>query len=655
MIYLLIQWLSMILEKRFRWTILIFLGFNTGVFGQSYLTLNQVGKKEQAAFQEAKSLAANGQYEKALKTIHQLQSKFPTFIESWLLLGKIKYDLNALPEAQAAFLKVIGFDPDFNTETYYMLGVTEWKLDQFDQAAQHLEVFLQKKPRSERLKSQAQRYFENAQFASYSIKNPVPFTPKPLDEAINSEMPEYLPSLTADQQMLVFTRYVQGQEDFYSSKKVGEQWQKAVAMEDLNTPLNEGAQTIAADGKTIVFGAGDREGGFGGYDLYISESRNDAFTAPINLGEAINTKARERQPSLSSDGKTLFFECNRPDGLGGTDIWVAYKQANGSWTKAQHIGQPINTGYDESAPFLHPDGQTLYFMSNGHPGMGGFDLYLSRKQPDGTWGKPINLGYPINTKADEGALIVSLDGQKAYFTSDKTKGRATDIFEFEMPKSIQPQAVTYVKATVKDADTKKVLPNANAVFINPTNNTKHLEAKTDQEGTFLVVLPKDTDFGLNVSCKGYVFYSEYFALSESYLSQRPYNLEIFLQAIPKATTSTPVTSKPIVLKNLFFETGSSAILEKSFPELQQLKTLLEQQPQLHIEIQGHTDDVGDELSNQQLSEQRAQAVYDYLVKVGISQARLAYKGFGESQPIAPNDTPEGRQINRRTAFIIKGK
>lgn len=618
---------------------------------QTYTTLNDLGKKEQSTFQEAKLLAADGNYDKAQKLIRQLQEKFPNFIDSWLLLGKIRYDLSEHKEAQYAFLKVITFNPDFNIETYYMLGVTEWKLDQFEEAARHFEAFLQRNPKSERLKAQAQRYFENAQFASQAIKNPVPFVPKALDDAINSLLPEYLPSLTADQQMLVFTRYVDGQEDFYASKKVNGKWQKAEPISTLNTPLNEGAQTISADGKTIVFGAGDRTDGFGGYDLYISEFRKGEFTVPVNLGENINTKARERQPSLSSDGKTLLFERNRSDGKGGTDIWRSDKMPNGKWSKAQNLGAPINTVYDESAPFLHPDGQTLYFMSNGHPGMGDFDLYFSRKQPDGTWGKPENLGYPINTKSAEGALIVSLDGKKGYFTSDKIQGRTTDIFEFDLPPYPQPQPVTYVRAIVKDAVTKKLLPNADATFTNLKNNSFSIQAKTDGEGSFLVVLNMDTDFGLNVTHPNYLFFSENFALSASYQVQSLYELEILLQPVPNQSIKKPIF-EPIVLKNLFFETGSSVLLEQSIPELERLKTLMEEQAQLRIEIHGHTDNIGDEASNQQLSEARAKAVYDYLIQKGIIASRLAYKGFGKTQPIASNDTPEGRQTNRRTAFVV---
>lgn len=270
------------------------------------------------------------------------------------------------------------------------------------------------------------------------------------------------------------------------------------------------------------------------------------------MGAAINTSYRERQPSLSNDGKMLFFESNRPGGLGGSDIWVSYRQANGTWSNAKNLGGPINTTEDDESPFLHPDGETLYFMSKGNPGMGGFDLYKSQLQADGSWSKPVNLGYPINTKADEGAIVVTLDGTTAYFTSSQRDGKGTDIFYFDLPKHIQPTPVTYVRAIIKDGNTKKAIPNAQASFVNLKTAQTHLSTKTDAEGEFLVVLPIGYDFSLNISSNGYLFYSEYFALTQSSSLDEPFELEVLLYPIPLEKTEI-IVRRPVVLKNIFLK------------------------------------------------------------------------------------------------------
>ena len=473
-----------------------------------------------------------------------------------------------------------------------------------------------------------------------------------------------MPSLTADGEKLVFVRVVGRQEDFYLSQKKNGRWEEAIPLENINHPqLSEGAQSIAANGKSIVFTACERKEGMGRCDLYIAEMKNGQWQPARNLGSPINTKGWESQPSLSADGNTLYFVSDRQGGQGLIDLWVSRKDTAGHWGEPQNLGPTINTAEREQAPFIHPDGQTLYFMSDGHPGLGGFDIYFSRLQPDGSWGTPQNLGYPINTEANEGAFIVSLDGATAYFSTDragvldslmpedrKLLRRASDIYSFELYPEARPQPVTYVKAIVREAGTRRPLI-AEVDFIKLKSGQSHVQAQTDEEGEFLVVLPMGEDYALNVSKPGYLFHSENFALAEASSLTEPFLLEIELSPISEPTAGEPA-AKPVILKNVFFETASAALRPESTAELTRLKDLLEDNPGLAIRINGHTDNVGSEEDNQLLSENRAKAVYDFLVEKGIPEERLQYKGYGESKPIATNYTAEGRQQNRRTEFEV---
>ncbi|MEL6924644.1 MAG: OmpA family protein [Bacteroidota bacterium] len=485
---------------------------------------------------------------------------------------------------------------------------------------------------------------------------------------LNTNQAEYLPSFTADGETLIYTRVVRGQEDFYYSTMENGEWLAGLPLTAINTPASEGAQSISANGKIMVFTACSRKDGLGECDLYYSEVRNNRWTPPANMGEPINTRGWESQPALSADGSILYFASRRPGGLGSIDIWRSERKADGKWTEPINVGAPINTPMEDKAPFLHHDGQTLYFMSEGHPGMGGHDLYLSRKNTDGSWSEPKNLGYPINTKGHEGALVISLDGRKAYFSTNQkytetdegiysaaVKGNETDIYSFDLYEDVRPLPVTYVKATVKDAETKKALV-ASVEFVDLATGQVQANAYTDKEGEFLVCLPLGKDYALNVAKKQYLFHSENFALSNNSQLDKPYLLDIALQPIKlDVATDQPsevTAAKPVVLKNVFFDTGSNVLQSTSFIELQKLAQLLKENTTLRIQINGHTDDVGSDTDNQKLSENRAKAVYQYLLEQGIPEGQLSYKGFGETQPIADNTTEAGKQANRRTEFII---
>jgi outer membrane protein OmpA-like peptidoglycan-associated protein/Tfp pilus assembly protein PilF len=636
---------------------ILFLLLASALTAQDYTTLDNVSPKLKKQYDKAIELVMTSQLESALIQLEDILKKDTSFIDAYIQKGNVLYDLGRTPESEAAFEKALAIDPDYQEVLWYQLGVTEWRQDKYTEAVGHFEHYLSMKPDNQRQIELARELYEKASFAANAVQNPVPFELRRLPEAINTSDQEYFPSFTADEQTLIFTRVVNRQEDFYLSEKDEKgEWSVSKPIETINTSLNEGAQTISADGRFLVFTACNRRGGFGGCDLYYSELIDGEWTPAKNIGAPINTRAWESQPSLSADGRTLFFASDQK-GSSKKDIWVSYRYSNGQWSQPQNVSS-VNSSGDDKGPFIHADGQTLYFMSDGHQGMGGFDLFYSRRQEDGSWGKPINMGVPINTKTDEGLLVVSLRGDHAYYASDRATAEGTtssrgqvnyDIYEFELYPEARPQPVTYVQARVFHAETKAPL-TAFTEFVNLSKNIVWTASETAPDGTFLAVLPVGADYALNVSKEGFLFHSEHFGLDSIRSLTEPFLLDIYLQPIPEGGATE--TSKPIVLKNVFFETGSAALRDESQTELNYLVRLLESNPQLNIQINGHTDNVGSEKDNATLSANRARAVYEYLIEKGISEDRLAFKGFGETVPVASNDTPAGRQENRRTEFEV---
>jgi outer membrane protein OmpA-like peptidoglycan-associated protein len=296
---------------------------------------------------------------------------------------------------------------------------------------------------------------------------------------------------------------------------------------------------------------------------------------------------------------------------------------------------------------IHPDGKTLYFSSNGHPGLGGLDIFVSRKDEDGKWGEPQNLGYPINTKDDENSLLVSASGDIAYFASDREGGQGgLDLYKFKLYNEARPQMVTYAQGVVFDAKTKERL-GARFELIDLESGEQVVESYSNPgNGEFLVSLPSGRDYALNVSREGYLFYSDNFTLSQE-SATAPKQLEVPLKRIEEGSS--------VVLNNVFFDVDQYKLKPQSKVELDKLIEFLKLNPELRIEISGHTDNVGTDEANKVLSQNRAQSVVDYLLENGISKDRLSAKGFGESKPIASNDNEEGRAKNRRTEFEVIGK
>lgn len=578
------------------------------------------------------------------------------FIEAYMLMGDVYADKKEYESAVIYYRKAIAIDSTFFPNNFLNIGINEYLCGKYANAKKDLKSFINCKTANSLNKKRAEYLIENCDFGINAVNNPVPFKPVNMGDSINSELNEYLPSLTADEQTLVITRKIpkedysydmgnREQEDFYISYRSDSIWSKAKDVgSPLNTVGNEGAQCISADGKFMYFTACNRPDGYGSCDLYVAEKINDHWGVPRNMGIIVNSEKWDSQPSISSDGKTLYFTSARA-GSKNMDIWMTTKDDNDKWSKPVRLSDSINTEGGEMAPFIHPDNQTLYFASNGHMGMGGYDIFYSRKDTAGNWGAPVNIGYPINTCADESYLIVNSAGDKAYFASDMKGGYGGfDIYYFELYKDARPNMVTYMKGSVFNSITKTKL-KAKVELIDLKTGKTIVESYSDSlKGEFLVCLINEHDYALNVSKEGYLFYSENFNLTGNHSKLDPYLKDVPLQPIKKGEV--------VILKNIFFDTDKYDLKPESTVELEKLLTLLKKNPKIKIEISGHTDNVGEDNYNQTLSENRAKAVYDYLINHGISKERLTYKGYGESVPIDTNDTEEGRANNRRTEFKV---
>lgn len=631
------------------------------VSGQAYKTLKTVPSKAANHYNKAMSLQRGGELRQAISELDNALKVAPDFMDALVLQASLSGAIGRFEQAITGFKKAIDLDPEYSPRLYYELALNEFDFERYDDAAKNVKRYLAAAPDNDPRRDRGERLLANARFAAEAVKDPKPFVPENLGPSINTAGDEYLPSFTADGEQLIFTARVQNQEDFFYTRKVDGAWLPRQPLQDINTSNNEGAQSISADGRLMVFTRCTPEAGC---NLFFSEFKHSKWTKPKSMGEPVNSRAWDGQPSLSANGELLFFASERPGGMGGRDIWMSRRAPDGTWKTPVNVGAPINTPGRDECPFLHADGQTIYFCSDGHPGMGKADLFVSRYEGS-KWGQPMNLGYPINTSAQEGTLTVSTDGQTAYFArggqtnGDAITGRPhVDIFSFPLYEAARPQPVTYVKAKVSDQVTGERLV-ADLLFTELSGGQPYARAKSGDAGDFIICLPAAYEFGLQVSKEGYFFHSENFAPQPGRTLPDPFVLDIRLLPLgsaPKASQAASADDKTaapaIVLRNVFFATGSAELLPASVAELGQLKKLLDTQPLLRIRIDGHTDNVGDAAANQVLSEGRAQAVYDYLVAQGIAAERLAYKGFGDRQPLEANDTATGRQRNRRTEFVV---
>jgi outer membrane protein OmpA-like peptidoglycan-associated protein len=625
--------------------------------------------------------AARSSYAEATTYALKAIVKDPNFWEAHLFAGEMFEYQKKNKEAIYHYREALRINPTHSPSggTYFYLGALEYATNDFENAKKDLNKYITFKNADPKQIQAAREILEACDKAIEALKNPEKFEPVNLGPGVNTADPEYFPTITVDGKTLLFTRRIHDdkvpgpmkeQEDFYVSNLTQyNAWGTAVAMpENINTVRNEGAPTIAADGRSLIFVAcamgdvqdyGPGREGAGSCDMFVTKRMGNNWTNPTNLAGKINTLSWESQPSLSADGRTIYF-IRRVSGRGmeaDADVFMSKLQDDGSWGVATRLPNTINTPYPEESVLIHPDGKTLYFASRGHKGFGGLDLYVSRMDAAGNWGPAENLGYPINTAADENSLLVSADGEIAFFASDRPGGYGKlDIYYFIMPERIRPTKTLYFDGLVYDVTTpnKKPIPGKfTLIDIKTGKEIVHSEADP-LTGAFTVSLPINCEYVLNVSYPGYNFFSQNFNMTV------PDNQEVVHMDVPMVPISSP--GIPVTLKNVFFDLSKATLRPESFIELNKLRDFLKSNPTLRIEIAGHTDTRGDAVENQKLSEARAKSVMDYLIAQGIDAKRLTSNGYGETKPIITDEAiakmttdkekEKAHQENRRTEYVI---
>lgn len=607
-----------------------------------------VSKKAQSLFNEGLKFQSYGEYEQAINLFKQSIKKAPKFLNAYDALANTYQKDNQLINSKNTYLKLLSLKSD-HFFGLYELGNIYFDLGNLDSSEFYYRRFLRINSSNDKYAQNAQLNLRNINFSRDAFKNPVNVNPVNMGSSINSKDQEYSPAFAIDEKTIYITKRMgnlsdnRPNEDLYFAELNDESWDKVKDIgPPINTIENEGAFSISSDGNYIFFTSCSRNGGKGQCDIWLTSKKNNRWDEPKNLQSPINTKYWESQPSISSDGRMLYFSSDRPGGYGGTDIWVS-EFSNSGWSAPKNLGPAVNTSKDEQFPFIHSDNRTLYFSSNGHPGLGKSDLYLTRKDVKLNWETPINMGFPINSRGQDWNLVVARDGKTAYFSSDQLKGfGGLDIYTFQLPEKLQAEKVSYLRGYVRDAITKQPL-SAN-VELSPINGepTTLTYAKPGT-GMFLVPLKTNMKYALTIDKDGYLFYTEFYNMPAIQRDQ-PIELFIDLEKIKLGNS--------VVLKNIFFDIDKSDIKDESKQELEKLIDFLSENNSIRIEISGHTDNVGDSKHNMVLSENRAKSVCDFLTNNGIEKSRLTYKGFGDTQPIKQNNTDENRAKNRRTEFKI---
>ncbi len=612
----------------------------------------QNSTKIQQQFQKAMQYYNLLEYKNAISEIEKLLKKEPTYIDAILLLSDIYHDSGSTLKEIETLETALQYSK--NSLILYRLAKANFSVGNYENALVNFGKYLQTSGVTDVRKTEINHYILNCRFAIDAMKKPVDFNPVRLSPNVNSEYDEYWPSIALDGEKLVFTRRQKQpngvvQEDFFISEFDSMGWNNARPVFEINTNENEGAQALSADGRLLFFTACNRPEGFGSCDLYYSVFNGMKWSTPRNAGNAVNGGSWDAQPTISSDNRFLYFSSNRTGGKGKKDIWQAEllgieENGNLKWNEPKNLGDTINTKGDEISPFMHPNNKSFYYASDFLIGMGGLDLFQTELLKDGGFTEPINMGFPINTFKDEQGLNISFDGKTAYFASEREEIQGLDIFTFQLPEELRPEPVSYVKAKITDAETGNAI-RAIVDLINISDGSNiHRMEKADDNGEILLCLPLNSNYAFNVSETSYLFYSQSIQLEGLNSLKNPLLLNIQLEPIKIGAEMN--------LYNIYFETDSFRILPESEPELTKLVSFLKNNTNLDVEIQGHTDNTGRPESNFSLSEKRAQSVVEYLISKGILPSRLKSKGFGETIPVATNDTEEGRMLNRRTTVKI---
>lgn len=608
-------------------------------------TLSTKNKKAIDLYVEADNYRVRGQYDQAIRLLKQAIEKDNKFEEAFYRLAVTYRSAGDLALSSESFEQALGLTPyPLKQKVYlYFLGDNYLRSGQYEKSITNLDKFLAVE-KTDRVKIDlAMIWKTQAAYGLAHLGENVGYKIRVLSDTVNKYPMQYFPAITADGEELIFTvRYGRAHndnEDIFVSRKKDGKWAEPVSISvNINTEYREGACSISADGRHLIFTiCGPR-----GCDLYESKKEGEVWRKPVNLGTGVNSSGWEAQPSLSADGNELYFVSDRKGGIGGYDIWYSKKDSTGAWSRAINLGKSVNTKFDETAPFIHVNNRNLFFASNGLPGFGGVDIYVTEKT-EGQWQGPKNMGAPLNDFEDQYSFVVTSDGGYAFYSREEGRTKSK-IYQTNIPKEFQVSSRgNVVKGIVTDSKTKLALQANVELFDLKTNQKISVFNSDSVNGQYLIIVPGKSEYALHVAEPGYLFYSLHFNYEEKD-QDHPLTIDIALQPMVKNAMT--------VLNNIFFDFNQSKIKPRSLSELDEVVKFLKDNPTIKVEISGHTDNVGNENYNQQLSLKRAQSVVNYFSFKGIPVTRLTQIGFGSKRPIKPNDSEENRQVNRRIEFKI---
>ncbi len=617
-------------------------------------------KKETAQLSSARSDLDNGRFRQAIAKLTELLEAHPEMDQLYFYRSVGHKGRYAFDRAAEDVRRGIALSQRPSARAEQELGEVLSMAGDFGgakEAFQRALAITRESGREERV-VMARARLERARIADSLASNPVPFSPTPVAGGVNStDHFEYHPSISVDGRRLLFTRRVnREQEDFYFAIRSADGgWGEAQPLAGLNTAFDEGAQAVSADGRYLVYTSCNSPGRDRGCDLFATtRTAKGTYGTAAPLDARINTAHYEAQPTLSYDGRFLVFSSNRPGGRGGADLYISGRRPDGAWSTPVNMGS-LNTTGDEQYPYWAADGKSLYFTSSGHPGLGGDDLFVTRLQADNTWSAPRNLGYPINSAENETNMFIPISADTAYYSrryyDPDTEEIQINLYQFGLPEDLRPAPATYLRARVYDAETEQPL-SATITLEALAEDQPPKSYTTDDSGGFLTILPIGNEYAFTVAKEGYLFTAQRVRVRDGTLA------EPFEVAIPLSRVAAPVVADnkesdgSTVFANVLFASGSADLLPVSFTELNYLAEALLREPNFRVVISGHTDDVGTEGDNLDLSERRAESVKYYLVNAGISAGRIDTAGYGEARPIAGNDSSDGRAENRRTTFRL---
>lgn len=624
------------------------------------------GQNEKKALSNAEKALGYDEYKTAIPFLREAIGYNPNNAMSQFLLGRSLFQNYEKKEALVHLEKAFTLNKEVDPElSYYYARCLHYTL-RFDDAIVQYTRGMTKITAKDPRYGEMAREIEHCKYAKKMVANPVKAKIVNVGPPVNTQYSEHSPIIDADETVLIYTTVrpdnigCKGDpacelEDVYIADKAGKGWANPRPIKEINTTAMDASIAMSPDGQNLFIYRNPPAGG----DIFESHLDGKKWTDPKSVGEPVNSKSYETTVSISPDGKRMFFTSDRAGGYGDTDIYMSELQPDGKWGAPKNLGPKINTLFADDSPFFHPDGVTLYFSSTGRTeSLGGFDIYQTTLQPDGSWSEPQNLGYPINTPDNDIYFVLSADKKDGYYASAKEGGYGEkDIYKIEIEEekpavvvkedTLKPvvvvNALTILKGVVTDAKTGLPLEGAITVIDNDRNVVVSTLNSNSATGKYLVSLPSGRNYGITVEREDYLFKSLNVNIPKS---------EGFQEVVQDVALDKIEIGVGIVLNNIFYDVDKATLRPESVAELERLNKLMIDNPTLKIEIGGHTDSDGSDEHNEVLSQNRSQSVVDFLIQKGIKRERMVAKGYGEKTPVVANDTKEHKQLNRRTELKI---